>query len=292
MDALKVLEGVLSEEQFSALTHSVTQMIDAKAEAKATKIVEEQTEQIRAIALQAGQKYYDDKLAQMQATYAGIAEEEVNKVRQEFAGQLQAIETGLVRGIAQVVEESVEQAIPSDIAETIASARAVIGLVEESKQVFERHYVSLDLSGQSKITELAEKVSVAEESYQQAVQTAEALRKENMTLKARSIIDSACIKHGLAEEARQAVYTMMNGKSLSAIETTIESAVSVVEESFVGNKPKAEPVKEDTTQIDSTQQTLTRATGVVEEGVNTSTQGIKPQVEQTKNSTTSVDSFL
>lgn len=295
MEILKTLAGILAEEQVEAVGAELNKLIDEKATERASKIVEEETEKIRELALKAGQKYYDDKLARMQASYAKIAEEEVDKARAEFASQLVAVERGLVAGVSRVVEESVSKAIPQDVAETIASAKAVISLVEESKAVFERHYVSLDLNGQSKIAEIEGRAKIAEESLDQTIQEREQLRKENMVLKAKSLIDGACVKHGIAEEGRIQLYTMMNGKPLSAIERDLVTAVKVVEESFGGKQaPVVEESKTEGTQPapeHDAQKTITRATGIVEEGVN-KTEPTKSGKTTTEASVTSVDGYF
>lgn len=295
-DILKTFEGVLGQEQIEAVGNRLAVMVEEHAERKAKKIVEEQVEQIKAIALKAGEKFYNDKLGKMKQHFANVVEEMVDKERTKCAEAIKVVEESLIKGVAQVVEESVQESIPQDVAQTIASARAVISLVEEAKQVFENHMVAIDPDISGKLSEADQKVKIAEESVQAKDNELAILRKEANTAKARLLIETKC--RGLAEESRQMVYTMMKGKTLSAIEGSLDRAVVVAEEHFK-SKSSAPVVEEQTSSTaqgvntsvsgeapNSQNVAVSRAVGIVEEGMTPQQAHAKPQPAQE-----AVDSF-
>jgi len=223
------IKEVLSEEDQKVFEAAITK--------KVTDSVALREEEIKKEYDALSKKYCEKRIA-----------EETAKIQasliESYDGKMDQLEGKIVARLDGFFDHIITEQISDDAITTAATDRILSPLVEEIRQVFAKHYVTLDSDGSKALKESTNKIGNLEKQLSEAI-LSKMEAEEGKDKVATFLLISEKVD-GLTETQKNRVVTMFKDKKFEEVKGQIDNFVSLIKESKETRKTQGDKKTIDT----------------------------------------------
>lgn len=224
---LDQLKTILTEEQFSAFTSSIRELVETRADEKVQALLEEERVVFKAQLQAKAEEWLTLAVEEKEHNFKKLLQEAREEYDSRLVEEVKAIEARVIKTMDRVLEEEVDTALPNDIRLNAAKAQVYGEIVNRTIGVLEEQAIAINPNNAYyKVIEENKQLASELASVKDQVST---LASDKNRLQTRLFIEHKT-SH-LPDREREQVLALYKGASLEDVKARIEDTIEVLEES-------------------------------------------------------------